>query len=135
MLNVKLPHLDAWTAARQRNAAFYDRAFAAARLGEALATAVPAPSARHVYNQYVVRARDRDQLRQHLAERGVGTEIYYPVPLHLQQCFAYLEHRAGDFPESERAALETLALPIYPELTEGELRYVVDTIADYYRAG
>jgi len=135
VLNVKLPHLDAWSAARQRNAAYYDRAFASAGLGAALATPPPAPAARHIYNQYVVRARDRDGLRRHLAERGVGTEIYYPVPLHLQQCFAYLEHRAGDFPEAERAARETLALPIYPELTERQLQYVVDAVAEYYRAG
>jgi len=135
VLNVKLPHLDAWSAARQRNAAFYDGAFAAARLGDALTTPMPPRSGRHIYNQYVVRARDRDALRKHLAERGVGTEIYYPVPLHLQQCFAYLQHRAGDFPQAERAARETLALPIYPELAERQLQYVVDTIADYYRAG
>jgi dTDP-4-amino-4,6-dideoxygalactose transaminase len=133
VLNVKLPHLDEWSAARQRNAAFYDRAFAAAGLGEALRTPA-APAGRHIYNQYVVRARDRDALRRHLAEQGVGTEIYYPVPLHLQQCFAYLEHRAGDFPEAERAARETLALPIYPELTERQLQYVVDTVADHYRS-
>ncbi|MGH8218242.1 MAG: DegT/DnrJ/EryC1/StrS family aminotransferase [Steroidobacteraceae bacterium] len=135
VLNVKFPHLDAWSAARRRNAAFYDRAFAAAGLGESLATPAPAPSGRHIYNQYVVRARDRDALRAYLAERGVGTEIYYPVPLHLQRCFAYLEHHAGDFPEAERAARETLALPIYPELSERQLRYVVDTIADFYRSG
>lgn len=133
VLNVKLPHLDAWTAARQRNAAFYDRGFAAARLGDALRTPWADPRARHIYNQYVVRVRDRDRLRQHLAEQGVGTEIYYPVPLHLQQCFAYLEHRAGEFPEAERAARETLALPIYPELGEGELGYVIDSISGFYR--
>ena len=135
VLNVKLPHLDDWTAGRQRNAAFYDGAFRAAGLGDAVSTPAPAGAARHIYNQYVVRVRDRDALRQHLAERGVGSEIYYPVPLHLQQCFAYLEHRAGDFPEAERAARETLALPIYPELTERQLQYVVDTIADFYRSG
>lgn len=133
VLNVKLPHLDAWTAARQRNAAFYDRGFAAARLGDALRTPWADPRARHIYNQYIVRVRDRDRLRQHLAEQGVGTEIYYPVPLHLQQCFGYLEYRAGEFPEAERAARETLALPIYPELGEGELGYVVDSIAGFYR--
>jgi len=135
VLNVKLPHLDAWSAARQRNASFYDGAFTAAGLGDALVTPAPVRSGRHIYNQYVVRARERDALRRHLTERGVGSEIYYPVPLHLQQCFAYLEHRAGDFPEAERAARETLALPIYPELTKRQLQYVVDTIADYYRPG
>jgi dTDP-4-amino-4,6-dideoxygalactose transaminase len=133
VLNVKLPHLDDWTAARQRNAAYYNRAFAGQRLGDALETPRAGPLARHIYNQYVVRVRERDRLREHLAEQGVGTEIYYPVPLHLQACFAYLGHRAGEFPESERAARETLALPIYPELTEEQLQYVVDSIASFYR--
>ncbi len=133
VLNVKLPHLDAWSAARRRNAACYDRGLAAAGLGEAVRTPHADPRARHIYNQYVLRVRDRDRLRQHLADAGVGTEIYYPVPLHLQQCFAYLGHRAGEFPEAERAARETLALPIYPELGERELTYVVDSIAGFYR--
>ncbi len=145
VLNVKLPHLDAWTDARRRNAAFYDRGFAAAGLADAGAGPADArpesavrtpwadPRGRHIYNQYVVRVCERDRLRQHLVEQGVGTEIYYPVPLHLQQCFAYLEHRAGDFPEAERAARETLALPIYPELSDSELQYVVDSIAGFYR--
>ncbi|MGH8228783.1 MAG: DegT/DnrJ/EryC1/StrS family aminotransferase, partial [Steroidobacteraceae bacterium] len=132
VLNVKLPHLEAWTAARRRNAELYDGAFAAADLGAAIRTPHAIPGARHIYNQYVVRARDRDRLRQHLAGAGVGTEIYYPVPLHLQQCFAYLEHREGEFPEAERAARETLALPIFPELGEPRLHYVVDTIARFY---
>jgi len=136
VLNVKLKHLDAWTAGRQRNAAFYDQAFAQADLGRAVHTPAPAAAgARHIYNQYVIRARDRDLLRQHLNANGVGTEIYYPVPLHLQKCFAYLKHRAGDFPLSERAAEETLALPIYPELTQTQLQYVVDTIAGFYSRG
>ena len=133
VLNVKLPQLDAWSAGRQRNAAYYDGAFAKAALGGAVATPCAAPGARHIYNQYVIRVRRRDELRAHLAAAGVGTEIYYPVPLHLQQCFAYLGHRAGDFPESERAAAETLALPIYPELEIAQLQYVVDSIAAFHR--
>jgi len=132
VLNVKLPHLDSWSAARQRNAKFYDAAFAHADLGKAVETPRTAPGARHIYNQYVIRVRDRDLLRQHLMASGVGTEIYYPVPLHLQQCFAYLKHKEGDFPNSERAAQETVALPIYAELTEEQLQYVVTTIADFY---
>jgi len=134
VLNVKLPHLDAWSAGRQRNAAFYDAAFARVGTGGAITTPRAVPGARHIYNQYVIRAQRRDELRAHLAVAGVGTEIYYPVPLHLQQCFAYLGHTKGDFPESERAAAETLALPIYPELTEPQLQYVVDTITTFYRA-
>ncbi len=133
VLNIKLKHLDAWSAGRQRNAAYYDAAFASARVAGTVTTPRTASGMRHIYNQYVVRVRERDALRAHLADAGVGSEIYYPVPLHLQQCFAYLGHRAGEFPESERAAAETLALPIYPELSEAQLRYVVDTIAAYYR--
>lgn len=135
VLNVKLRHLDDWTAGRQRNGAYYDQAFAHADLGRAVATPAPAKGGRHIYNQYIIRVRDRDLLRQHLTANGVGTEIYYPLALHQQKCFAYLGHRAGDFPESERAAEETLALPIYPELTEMQLQYVVDTIAAFYRRG
>ncbi len=133
VLNIKLRHLDEWSAGRQRNAAYYDQAFARADLAGAVETPRVAPGVRHIYNQYVIRARERDALRAHLTAAGVGTEIYYPVPLHLQQCFAYLAHRAGEFPHSERAAAETLALPIYPELTELQLQYVVDSIAAFYR--
>jgi dTDP-4-amino-4,6-dideoxygalactose transaminase len=132
VLNVKLPHLDAWTAARQRNAAFYDSACARAQLGDAVCPPYRLPGGRHIYNQYVIRARNRDRLRQHLTERQVGSEIYYPVPLHLQQCFAYLGHAVGAFPHSEAAALETVALPIYPELAPEQLQYVVDSIAGFY---
>jgi dTDP-4-amino-4,6-dideoxygalactose transaminase len=133
VLNIKLKHLDAWSAGRQRNARIYDRAFEAADLGKAVETPRAVPGVRHIFNQYVLRVRDRDLLRQHLMAAGVGTEIYYPVPLHLQECFAYLKHRKGDFPQSERAAEETLALPIFPELMEEQLRYVVQSIADFYR--
>jgi dTDP-4-amino-4,6-dideoxygalactose transaminase len=132
VLNVKLPHLDAWSAARQRNAAVYDSAFAGTKLGAVVRTPYAVPGGRHIYNQYVIRARDRDRLRQHLAELKVGSEIYYPVPLHLQQCFAHLGHAAGAFPQAESAARETVALPIYPELIPEQLRHVVDCIARFY---
>ncbi|HYB66435.1 MAG TPA: DegT/DnrJ/EryC1/StrS family aminotransferase [Steroidobacteraceae bacterium] len=132
VLNIKLPHLDTWSAGRQRNAAYYDRAFAHADVAGAVETPRVEPGVRHIYNQYVVRVRGRDALRAHLSAAGIGTEIYYPVPLHLQQCFAYLGHHAGEFPHSERAAAETLALPIYAELAEAQLQYVVDSIADHY---
>ena len=132
VLSVKLKRLDDWTAGRQRNAAFYDTAFRRAQL-EAIQRPHASLGVRHIYNQYVIRARERDGLRAHLTAAGVGTEIYYPVPLHLQQCFAYLGCKPGDYPQSERAAAETLALPIYPELSEAQLQYVVDTIAAYYR--
>jgi dTDP-4-amino-4,6-dideoxygalactose transaminase len=134
VLNVKLKHLDTWTAGRQHNAAVYDAAFERAALGDAVQKPHAVLGVRHIYNQYVIRARDRDRLRAHLATAGVGSEIYYPIPLHLQQCFAYLNHKAGDYPQSERAAEETLALPIFPELTEIQLQYVVDSIAEFYRA-
>jgi dTDP-4-amino-4,6-dideoxygalactose transaminase len=133
ILNVKLKYLDEWSAARQRNATFYNGAFARAKLGEALETPHASLGFRHIYNQYIVRVRDREALREHLDTAGVGTEVYYPVPLHLQGCFAYLGHKPGDFPQSERAAAEALALPIYPELTETQLQYVVDTIIGFHR--
>jgi dTDP-4-amino-4,6-dideoxygalactose transaminase len=132
VLRVKLKYLDGWTEGRQRNAAYYDTAFAGAGLGANLRTPVAIVGYRHIYNQYVVRAQNRDALRQRLSEQGIGNEIYYPVPLHLQTCFAYLNYRAGDFPQSERAAKETLALPIYPELEQGQLAHVVATVAEFY---
>ena len=131
VLRVKLKYLDGWTAARQRNAAFYDAAFAAADIAQVIPPR-EVGGGRHIFNQYVVRVQNRDALKDHLTARSIGTEIYYPVPLHLQQCFAYLQHAAGDFPESERAARETLALPIYPELTEAQLEYVVASVAEFY---
>jgi dTDP-4-amino-4,6-dideoxygalactose transaminase len=134
VLNVKLPHLDAWSAARQRNAAFYDGAFARASIRGLVTPPPAAAGARHIYNQYCIRVPKRDELRAHLAKAEVGAEIYYPLPLHMQQCFAYLGHKPEDFPESLRASRESLALPIYPELTEEQLAYVVDSIAQFMRA-
>jgi dTDP-4-amino-4,6-dideoxygalactose transaminase len=133
VLNIKLRHLDSWSEGRQRNAAFYDKAFAAAGLGDAVQTPVAVPGYRHIYNQYVIRAKRRDELRKALGEAGVGAEVYYPVPLHQQKCFEYLGYRTGELPESERAAAETLALPIFPELATEQLQYVVDSIARFYR--
>src|ERR1700728_615848 len=132
VLRVKLKYLDGWTQGRQRNAAYYDSAFADAGLGQKLRTPTAIEGGRHIFNQYVVRVQRRDELKQRLTEHSIGTEIYYPVPLHLQACFAYLNYRTGDFPHSERAAEETLALPIYPELEEGQLAHVVATILDFY---
>ena len=135
VLRIKLKHLDAWTEARQRNADHYDALLASADL-ESDAVRVPSrnPGERHIFNQYVIRAQRRDELRAHLERCGVGTEVYYPLPLHEQQCFAYLGHSPEDFPEAHRAAEEVLALPIYPELTAEQREYVARSIADFYRA-
>jgi dTDP-4-amino-4,6-dideoxygalactose transaminase len=160
---VKLRHLDAWTAARQANARRYDTLFREsglvssgfvqlpsiavyARSSEFL---VPSSSSepgtknqeprtknepRHIYNQYVIRAKKRNELQVFLKERSVGTEVYYPLPLHLQECFAHLGHKPGDLPESEKAAAETLALPIYPELSDAQAECVVDSIRAFYKS-
>ncbi|HEX9813126.1 MAG TPA: DegT/DnrJ/EryC1/StrS family aminotransferase [Burkholderiales bacterium] len=133
VLLVKLKHLESWTKARQRNARYYDAAFAQAGLGQHVLTPVALPGYRHIYNQYVIRVRRRDELRRHLAAARIGAEIYYPIPLHTQKCFAYLGYRSDEFPESVRATDEVLAIPIYPELTEVQLRYVVDTVVRFYR--
>ena len=132
VLVVKFAHLDDWTAGRQRNAAHYDALIAAAGLGAHVTTPRVTPGFRHIFNQYVLRVRDRDRLRAHLSDQEIGTEIYYPVSLHEQQCFAYLGYGAGDLPESSRAAGETLALPIYPELKAEQREFVVAQMADFY---
>ena len=135
IVSAKLPHLDGWTAARQRNAARYDRLFTDAGLVASGGVVLPVAAAdRHIFNQYVIRVQDRDALQADLKNRGVGTEVYYPVPMHLQECFAYLGHAAGAFPQSERAALETVALPIQPELTEAQAAYVVECITAFVDA-
>jgi dTDP-4-amino-4,6-dideoxygalactose transaminase len=136
VLRVKLPHLDAWTTARQVNAARYGEIFAAAGIGNRMTVPTDEPRGRHVWNQYIVRIAGghRDALRTHLQKCGVGTEIYYPVPLHMQKCFEHLGWRKGDLPHTEQAAEETLALPIFPELSAAEQRTVVGRIAEFFQA-
>lgn len=159
VLRVKLKYLDGWTAGRQRNAETYSRLFAEAGMSlspaslacmqktceaggggscdmetaNAAGVVLPTelPDRRHIYNQFVIRLRRRDDLVSYLNERKIGNEIYYPVPMHLQECFAYMGHREGDFPASERAARQTLALPIYPELAQEEIKGVADSIIEF----
>jgi len=132
VLRVKLPHLDAWTEARRRNAERYDRLFAAR--GGGVRPPVRARDCRHIFNQYVIRVSGRDALRAALDARGIGTEVYYPVPFHLQECFQPLGYRRGAFPVSEAAAAEALALPIYGELTEAQQIEVVDAVCSLQTA-
>jgi dTDP-4-amino-4,6-dideoxygalactose transaminase len=142
VLGVKLKHIADWNRARSEKACRYHGLLQKSGLASATTTEVTAtapiallenrPEAQHVYHQYVVRAHRRDELRQYLTEQGVGTEIYYPVPLHLQKCFEYLGYAKGSLPESERASREVLALPIFPELTQEEQQYVVNAIVDFY---
>ncbi len=130
---VKLRHLDAWTQARQANARRYGNLFDESGLPARGSVRLPElRPGRHIFNQYVIRVPRRDELRAFLTEQGIGTEVYYPVPLHLQKCFSALGYAPGDFPESERAAQETLALPIYPELNDAQARQIVDAIRRFY---
>ena len=154
VLRVKLKYLDQWTEARQRNADRYrdlfvkaelsisqnyqkDRNSESADLSQLNGVVLPteATDVRHIYNQFVIRSGRRDALMAFLKQRKIGSEIYYPVPMHVQECFAYLGHKNGDFIESERAAAETLALPIYPELSEDMLAIVIEAVADFYSKG
>ena len=146
ILRVKLKYVEGWNQARRDRAAIYDHWLTEAGLAKAVPTSsnsgVPddcpirlphrTPQAHHVFHQYVVRAYRRDELREFLTARKIGTEVYYPIPLHLQPCFTYLGYREGDLPEAERAAKEVLALPMFPELTEDEQRWVAQSIADFY---
>jgi dTDP-4-amino-4,6-dideoxygalactose transaminase len=135
VLRVKLPHLDAWSRGRIANADRYDRLFRDAGLVESGRVVLPtrAPWGGHIFNQYTIRVKDRDALGEHLKARGIGWAIYYPIPLHLQECFAPLGYKAGDFPEAERAAREVLSLPIFPELAPGQIEQVVSEIVAHYR--
>lgn len=133
ILRVKLPHLDSWSNKRKKNADRYRELFTDAGLTEQIELPFERENCRHIYNQFVIRApRVRDGLRTFLAAAEIGTDIYYPVPLHLQECFEYLGYREGEFPESERAARESLALPIYPELKTAQQEYVVKKIGEFY---
>jgi len=133
VLRVKAPHLPEWTAARRRNADRYRTLFASHGLTQ-IVPPVERAGAFHIYNQFVIRLPQRDAVKAHLQASGIGCEVYYPVPFHLQECFRDLGYTAGTFPESERAAAETLALPIYGELTEAQQEHVVSTMASFYQA-
>ncbi len=134
VLNVKLPHLNRWAQLRRANAESYSKMFSECGLDRVLALPEAASDRQHVWNQYIIRVPDgrRDALREHLAKARIGTEIYYPVPLHLQECFRGLGYGPGSLPESERAARETLALPIFPDLFVAEQRAVVGRIAEFF---
>ena len=132
ILRAKFKHLDEWTAARQRNAENYRRLFAAAGLAD-LRLPLDAGYGRHIYNQFVINLEARDALIAHLKERQIGCEVYYPLPLHLQDCFADLGYRRGDFPASEAAALHILAIPVYPELSAAQQEIVVDVIGEFFK--
>jgi dTDP-4-amino-4,6-dideoxygalactose transaminase len=137
VLRVKLKYIGQWNQQRRARAATYDRLMSAAGLISAKSEApvkglATSAHAFHVFHQYVVRAERRDELRKFLSDRGIGSEVYYPIPLHQQPVFAYLGHKEGDFPEAERAAKEVLALPMFPELTGDEQERVVAAIAEFY---
>lgn len=141
VLLVKLQHLDSWSEKRRQNASYYDKLFKQSRLlVEKGLVETPVPvyleegdKNYHIYNQYTIRARSRDKLQAHLRAQGIGTAIYYPVPLHLQECYKDLGYLKGDFPEAEKAAQSVLSLPIYPELTHSQQETVVDTINSFYK--
>jgi len=135
VLRVKLPHLDRWSAGRAANADRYDRLLAETGLIEAGRVRLPfrAGNCRHIFNQYTLRVERRDELKQHLDRNGIGNSVYYPVPLHLQECFRELGGREGDFPEAERACREVIALPVYAELSPDQQERVVDALVGFYR--
>lgn len=133
VLRVKLPHLDAWSDKRKENADYYRELFTDAGLAEQIGLPFERENVRHIYNQFVIRVPERrDELRKFLTDSEIGTDVYYPVSLHLQECFEYLGLREGDFPESERASRETLALPIFPELKQAQQEFVVEKIAEFF---
>jgi dTDP-4-amino-4,6-dideoxygalactose transaminase len=137
ILNVKLPHLDGWSAARREAASFYTKEFRRVELDQKITLPIEpygqsGLTNHHIYHQYVIRSARRDELRRYLAEREVETAIYYPLALHEQPCFEYLGYKAGDFPEAEQATRESLALPIYPEISREAQHYVVNCIVEFF---
>jgi len=132
ILNVKIKYLDNWTNGRQENAKTYDKLFQEAGLSSKVKTPWVRPGDRHIYNQYVISVENRDGLKKFLAENGVETEIYYPLSMHMQECFQYLGYKVGDFPVSEQSSANTLAVPVYPEVQKEDLEYVVSTIKKFY---
>jgi dTDP-4-amino-4,6-dideoxygalactose transaminase len=132
VLRIKLKYLDSWTARRQHNAETYRRLFKDAGLDAIIGLPVEAPNTRHIYNQFIIRCPQRNELMAYLKEHQIGNEVYYPVPMHLQECFADLGHKVGDFPHSEAAAHTSLAIPIYPEMTPAMQQTVVEAIARFY---
>jgi dTDP-4-amino-4,6-dideoxygalactose transaminase len=132
VLRVKLPHVAGWVDGRRANADRYRRMFTEAGLSDVVKLPEAVPGRGHTYNQFVVRAPERDDLRNFLLERGIGAAVYYPLPLHLQPCFRVLGYREGEFPAAEQASREVLALPVFPELTEAEQYEVVGAIAEFY---
>jgi dTDP-4-amino-4,6-dideoxygalactose transaminase len=131
VLRVKFRHLDSWTAGRQRNADIYRELLSAMKVPVTAPRTMPYQT-RHVYNQFAIRCADRDELQAYLKQHGVGSEVYYPLPLHLQTCFAYLGYKEGDFPSSEKLAKESLAVPIYSELSRSDIEYVCGLINSFY---
>jgi dTDP-4-amino-4,6-dideoxygalactose transaminase len=127
VLLVKLPHLNDWSEGRRRNAAYYDEKFK----GTVVKTPYISPDCVTIYNQYCIRVPKRDELLAHLQKNKIGCEVYYPVPMHLQECFKHLGYKQGDLPEAEKAAKEIMAIPIYPELTDQMKDYVVDTMVSF----
>jgi dTDP-4-amino-4,6-dideoxygalactose transaminase len=135
VLLVKLKYLEGWTNGRRQNAEQYNEAFGRLNLADRVSCPVVIDGYRHIFHQYVLRATRRDDLRRHLTGAGIGTEVYYPVPLHMQQCFEYLGYRPEDCQHARRAAQEVVAIPVYPELTTEQKEYVVDTVAAFYTDG
>jgi dTDP-4-amino-4,6-dideoxygalactose transaminase len=137
VLRVKLPHVGTWSLARARNAERYDRLLTESGLVSAGHVRLPErdPRCTHIFNQYTLRVRDRDRLGVHFKARSIGWAIYYPIPLHLQECFRFLGHAEGDFPEAEKASREVLSLPVYAELEPAQQERVVDALVEFYRKG